>query len=63
MLTPSQLKQLAELVNEAEIDVQNIDSVNEYIGLLLEDTAGFECVSDDELIEIQTEVLSVLKNR
>jgi hypothetical protein len=63
MLTPSQIKQLAELVNEANIDVQNIDAVNEYVGILLEDIAGFECVSDDELVKIQDDVLSAFKNR
>ncbi|MBL4627747.1 MAG: hypothetical protein JKY00_06865 [Roseicyclus sp.] len=60
MLTSSQIKQLAELVNEANIDVKNIDAVNEYIGFLLEDIAGFECVSDDELAMIKTDVLSQL---
>ncbi|XQW84257.1 hypothetical protein ACOYR1_14115 [Thalassotalea piscium] len=63
MLTPSQIKELVELVNEANIDVKNIDAVNEYIGLLLEDIAGFECITDDELTKIQTDVLSTLKNR
>jgi hypothetical protein len=62
MLTPSQIKQLAELVNEAEIDVQNIDAVNEYVGLLLEDIAGFECITEDELSKIQMNVQSALKN-
>ena len=61
MLSPSQIKQLAELVVEANIDVQNIDAVNEYIGLLLEDIAGFECVTDDELVKVQSSVLSILK--
>jgi hypothetical protein len=63
MLTPSQIIQLAELVNEADIDVKHIDAVNEYIGLLLEDIAGFECITDDELLKIQAGVLSGLKNR
>jgi phosphoglucomutase len=63
MLTPSQIKQLAELVNEANIDVKNIDAVNEYIGLLLEDIAGFESINDIELAKIQVDVLSALKNR
>lgn len=62
MLTPSQIKQLAELVNKAGIDVQNTNAVNEYVGLLLEDIAGFECITDDELAEIQVEVLFTLKN-
>tara|TARA_R110000737_G_C14624499_1_gene494337 strand:+ start:13744 stop:13935 length:192 start_codon:yes stop_codon:yes gene_type:complete len=63
MLTPSQIKQLAELVNEAEIDVQNIDAVNEYVGLIIEDIAGFESINDVELAKIQVDVLSALKNR
>ncbi len=63
MLTPSQMKKLAELVNEADIDVRNIDAVNEYVGLLLEDIAGFECITDGELTKIQIDVLSALKNR
>jgi len=62
MLTTSQLNQLAELVIEANIDVQNIDAVNEYVGFLLEDIAGFECITDDELARIQADVLSTLKN-
>ncbi len=40
MLPSSQIKQLTELVNEADIDVKNTDTVNEFIGLLLEDIAG-----------------------
>lgn len=63
MLTPSQIEQLAELFNEANIDVKNIDAVDEYIGLLLEDIAGFECITDDELTKIQADVLSAFKNR
>jgi len=63
MLTLSQIKQLTELVNNADIDVTNIDAVNEYIGLLLEDIAGFECIIDDELLKIQVDVLLALKNR
>jgi len=62
MLTPSQIKQLAELVVEAYIDVQNIDVVNEYVGFLLEDIAGFECLTDDELAKIQEDVLFALKS-
>jgi phosphoglucomutase len=63
MLTPSQIKQIAELVNEADIDVKNIDAVNEYVGILLEDIAGFECITDEELAKIQVDVLSALKHR
>jgi len=63
MLTPSQINQLAELVNEAKIDVQNIDDVNELVGLFLEDIAGFESINDDELAKIQADVLSALKSR
>jgi hypothetical protein len=63
MLTPSQIQQLAELVVEADTDVQNIDAINEYVGLLLEDIAGFECITDDELLKIQVDVLLALKNR
>ncbi len=61
MLSPSQIKQLTELVNEAGIDVQNIDAVNEYVGFLLEDIAGFECITKDELAKIQVDILSALK--
>lgn len=63
MLTPSQINQLAELVNEANIDVQNTDAITEYIGLLLEDIAGFEYITDGELAKIQDDVLSALKIR
>ena len=61
MLTPSQIKQLTELVAEADTDVQNTDAVNEFVGLLLEDIAGFERITEDELMKIQTDVLSALK--
>jgi hypothetical protein len=63
MLTLSQIKQLTELINDADIDVTNIDAVNEYIGLLLEYIAGFECITEDELLQVQADVLSALKNR
>lgn len=63
MLVPSQINQLSELVNEAKIDVQNIGAVHEYIGLLLENIAGFESINDDELAKIQAYVLSALKSR
>ncbi len=63
MLTPSQIKQLVDLVNEANIDVKNIDRIDEYIGLLLEEIAGFEYITDDELTKIQADVLSALKKR
>lgn len=63
MLTPSQIKQFAELVIDSDIDVQNIGAVNEFIGLLLEDVSGFECITDDELAKIQGDVLSALKKR
>ena len=62
MLTPSQIKQLAELVNEAGIAIKDIDAINEYIGLILEDIAGFESVTVDELAKIQIDVLSALKS-
>lgn len=61
MLTPSQIKQLVGLVNEADIDVKNNDAVNEYVGLILEDIAGFECITVDELAKIQADVLSAMK--
>jgi len=60
MLTPSQITQLAELVNEADIDVTNNDEVNEFIGLLLEDVAGFECTTDDELMKVQSFVVDAI---
>ncbi|MFT5294984.1 MAG: 2-hydroxy-3-keto-5-methylthiopentenyl-1-phosphate phosphatase [Colwellia sp.] len=63
MLTPSQIKQLAELVNEAGIDVKNISEAHEFIGLLLENISGFESINNVELAKIQVDVLSALKNR
>lgn len=63
MLVPSQINKLSELVSQADIDVNNIDAVNEYIGLLLEDIAGFECITDDDLAKVQADVLSALKKR
>lgn len=60
MLSPPQIKQLAELVNEAGIDVKNIDAVNEYIGLLLENISGYECVTFEELKTVQQDVSTIL---
>lgn len=57
MLTPPQIKQLAEMIKEEEIDVSNKDEVNEYIYLLLEDIAGFETAAE----EIQSKIVSDIK--
>jgi len=63
MLTPSQIKQLADLVNEANIDVKNINEAHEFIGSLLENISGFESMNDVELAKVQVDVLSALKKR
>lgn len=63
MLTPLQINQLAELVIDSNIDIQNIDAVDEYVGLILEDISGFEYLTNGELAKLQADVLSALKKR
>ena len=60
MLTPSQIKQLAELVKEADVDTSNEDEVNEYIYMLLEDIAGFESIDEETLVKIVSDIKKCL---
>ena len=61
MIEQHLIREIVALIVEANIDVNNIDELNEYVGLLLEDIAGFELITDDELAQIQAVVLSALK--
>jgi hypothetical protein len=59
MLSPLQIFEFAQMVLESGVELSNHDDVNEYIRLLLENVSGFECITDDELIQLQ--VLIALK--
>ena len=59
MLSPLQIFEFAQMVLESGVELSNYDDVNEYVGLLLENVSGFECITDDELIQLQ--VLIALK--
>lgn len=48
MLTKQQINELSIIVLNDDVDVKNHNEVDEYIGLLLENIAGCECLSDDE---------------
>lgn len=61
MFNQDQIQQLAELIIEADIDINHQHEVGEYLGLLLEDIAACECLSDTEFEEIQFKVSSALK--
>ncbi len=61
MLSPLQIFELAQMVLESGVELSNHDDVNEYVGLLLENVSGFECITDDELELIQLQVLIALK--
>lgn len=56
MLTTQQINELALIVLDADIDIKNQNEVNEYIGLLLENIAGCECLSDDEIESVQFQI-------
>ena len=60
MLTPPQIKQLAEMIKEANIDTSNEDEVNEHIYLLLEDIAGFESIDEEILLKIVSDIKKCL---
>lgn len=62
MFDADQIQQLAELMIEAEIDVNNLDEVAEYLGLLLEDIAGCECLPDAGFENIHCKVLAVIES-
>jgi len=61
MLSPLQIFEFAQMVLESGVELSNHDDVNEYVGLLLENVSGFECITDDELELIQLQVLIALK--
>ena len=61
MLSPLQIFEFAQMVLESGVELSNYDDVNEYVGLLLENVSGFECITDDELELIQLQVLIALK--
>ena len=61
MLTTQQINGLALIVLDADIDIKNHHEVDEYIGLLLENIAGCECLSDDEYKAILQQVTVMIK--
>lgn len=61
MLSPLQIFEFAQMVLESGVELSNHDDVNEYVGLLLENVSGFECITDDEIELIQLQVLIALK--
>ena len=61
MLSLLQIFEFAQMVLESGVELSNHDDVNEYVGLLLENVSGFECITDDELELIQLQVLIALK--
>ncbi len=66
MLTTQQINELALIILDADIDIKKHNEVNEYIGLLLENIAGCECLSDDEFKAIVQQVrvmIETLPNR
>lgn len=60
MFNQEQIQQLAELIIDSGIDTESQEEVAEYLGLLLEDIAGCECLSDSELEDIQLKIKSAL---
>ncbi|WP_077343310.1 hypothetical protein [Pseudocolwellia agarivorans] len=56
MLTTKQVNDIALIVLDADIDIKNYNEVEEYVGLLLENIAGCECLSDDEFKAIVQQV-------
>jgi hypothetical protein len=62
MFNQEQIQQLAELIVEAEININNPNEVTDYLCLILEDISGCECLSDSKLAYIQSKVQSVLNS-
>ncbi|REL34689.1 hypothetical protein [Thalassotalea euphylliae] len=61
MLTTQQINELALIILDADIDVKNHNEVDEYIGLVLENIAGCECLSDDEFRAIVQQIREVIE--
>ena len=61
MLTTQQINELALIVLDVDIDIKNHNKVDEYIGLLLENIAGCECLSDDEFKAIVQQIWEVIE--
>lgn len=62
MFNSEQIQQLAGLIIESGIDTKNQEEVTECLGLLLEDIAGCERLSDTKFAEIQFQIHSVLNH-
>lgn len=60
MFNAEQIQQLAELIIESGIETKNQGELTEYLGLLLEDIAGCESLSDSDFEDIQLKVQSAL---
>lgn len=61
MLTTQQINELALIVLDADIDIKSHHEVNEYIGLLLENIAGCECLSDYEYKAIVQQIREIIE--
>jgi len=57
MLTTQQVNDIALIVLDADIDINDCNEVDEYIGLLLENIAGYETFDE----EILTKTVSDIK--
>ncbi len=62
MLNAEQIQQLVELIIESGIDTKDQDEVTEFLGFLLEDIAGCECLSNTEFENLLQKVLSTFKS-
>ncbi len=61
MLTTQQINELALIVLDTDIDIKKTLEVDEYIGLLLENIAGCECLSDDEINCVLRQIRKVIE--
>ena len=61
MLATQQVNDIAFLVLDADINIKNHNEVDEYIGLLLENIAGCECLSADEFSAILQQIREVIE--
>ncbi|MGB0834758.1 MAG: hypothetical protein ACPGR2_09580 [Psychrobium sp.] len=61
MLTTQQINELALTVLFSEVDIKNHHEVDEYIGLLLENISGCECLSDGEFKAVLQQIREIIE--
>lgn len=61
MLESAQIEQIAIFIWESGTNLEDMNQVNELIGLLLENIAGCECLSDDEISTIQQHISEIIE--